>query len=102
MYGNPGADRRRSWRSSCRRKCHSNSGKWVSGGKRWTVEVEVVFESKDQRPSVPEEKEKIVRDGGFVKRTRWVGADGRHTRRLSGIDNAGIKYFIRRTGGFCS
>ena len=55
----------------------------------------VVFESKDQRPSVPEEKEKIVRDGGFVKR----GRDG--MVRTGGIlavsrafGNAGIKYFL--------
>ena len=56
---------------------------------------QVVFESKDQRPSVPEEKEKIVRDGGFVKR----GRDG--LVRTGGIlavsrafGNAGIKYFL--------
>lgn len=56
---------------------------------------QVTFESKDQRPCVAEEKERIVRDGGFVKR----GRDG--TLRTCGIlavsrafGNAGIKQFL--------
>lgn len=53
------------------------------------------FVSADQRPSVSEEKERIVRDGGFVKR----GRDG--LLRTGGIlavsrafGNAGIKQFV--------
>ena len=56
---------------------------------------EVVYESKDQRPNVQEERERIVRDGGFVKR----GRDG--VLRTGGIlavsrafGNAGIKQFV--------
>ena len=55
----------------------------------------VTFESKDQRPCVKEEKERIHRDGGFVKR----GRDG--MLRTGGIlavsrafGNAGIKQFL--------
>jgi serine/threonine protein phosphatase PrpC len=56
---------------------------------------EVVYESRDQRPNVPEERERIVKDGGFVKR----GRDG--VLRTGGIlavsrafGNAGIKQFV--------
>jgi len=56
---------------------------------------EVIFESKDQRPDVPEERERILKDGGFVKR----GRDG--VLRTGGIlavsrafGNDGIKRFV--------
>jgi len=56
---------------------------------------EVVYESRDQRPNVPDERERIVKDGGFVKR----GRDG--VLRTGGIlavsrafGNAGIKQFV--------
>ena len=55
----------------------------------------VTFESADQRPDVHAEKERIVKEGGFVKR----GRDG--TWRTGGIlavsrafGNAGIKKFL--------
>ena len=56
---------------------------------------EVVYESRYQRPNVPEERERIVKDGGFVKRGRDV------VLRTGGIlavsrafGNAGIKQFV--------